>query len=57
MSESGQPPSANRMPRLVKVFAVVGAIIAVGLVVMLLTGHDPGRHMRHSGAPPAVVRQ
>ena len=35
------------MPRWVKVFAIVGAVVLVLLVAMLLTGHGPGRHMQH----------
>ncbi len=45
-------------PRWVKVFAVIGVVLAVLIVVMLLTGHGPGRHMRHGlrlPAPAAAV--
>jgi hypothetical protein len=47
-----EPSTAPRgrgpgMPRWVKVFAIVGAVVLVLLVVMLLTGHGPGRHMQH----------
>jgi hypothetical protein len=34
-------------PRWVKVFAVLGVVVVALIVVMLLTGHGPGRHMRH----------
>jgi hypothetical protein len=34
-------------PRWVRVFAVVGAVVVLAVVVMLLTGHGPGRHMNH----------
>jgi hypothetical protein len=40
---SGPP----RMPRWVKVFAIVGAVVLVLLVVMLLAGHGPGQHTGH----------
>jgi hypothetical protein len=43
------------MPRWVKVFAIIGALVAVGVVAMLLSGHDPGRHLRRSVAPATVV--
>jgi Mn2+/Fe2+ NRAMP family transporter len=39
-----EPP---RMPRWVKVFAIVGAVVLVLLAVMLLAGHGPGQHMGH----------
>ena len=39
------------MPRWVKVFAIVAVIFVVLLVVMLLTGHGPGRHL-HGGLGP-----
>lgn len=32
------------MPRWVKVFGLVTAVVAVLVVVMLLIGHGPGRH-------------
>ena len=35
-------------PRWVKVFAIVGVVVVLLIVVMLLTGHGPGRHM-HGG--------
>jgi hypothetical protein len=35
----------------VKVFAAVGAVLLVLLVVMLLAGHGPGRH--HGMSAPA----
>ena len=41
------PPADPRVgvPRWVKVFGIVGAVLVVLVVVMLLTGHGPGRHM------------
>jgi hypothetical protein len=41
----------------VKLFAIIGAVIALGLVAMLLAGHDPGRHLRNSGSPVSVIDQ
>jgi hypothetical protein len=42
----------------VKVFGIVGVVVVLLIVVMLFTGHGPGRHM-HSGlgdyAPSAGV--
>lgn len=53
------PASRPRTPRWVKVFAIIGALVAL-LVVLMLTGalgkgHGPGRHLRgmsgmHRGA-------
>lgn len=39
-----QGSNVRRLPRWVKIFAVVGALIVVLLVVALLAGHGPGRH-------------
>jgi hypothetical protein len=35
-------------PRWVKVLGIVGALLVLLIIVMLLTGHGPGRHM-HGG--------
>jgi hypothetical protein len=35
-------------PRWVKVFAIVGALLVLLVIVMLLAGHGPGRHL-HGG--------
>jgi hypothetical protein len=32
----------------VKVFGIIGMVVVLLIIVMLLTGHGPGRHM-HSG--------
>jgi hypothetical protein len=40
-------------PRWVKVFAIAGGVILVLVVVALLAGHGPGRHMRHGMPNPA----
>jgi hypothetical protein len=39
----------------VKVFGVIGIVLVLLLVIMLLTGHGPGRHM-HGGLGGATVR-
>ena len=46
-----QLPERDRMyqtstgvPRWVKVFGVVAALVTVLVIVMLLAGHNPGRH-------------
>jgi hypothetical protein len=44
---AGAEPSVGT-PRWVKVFAIVAAAVTVLIVVRLLTGHGPGRHL-HSG--------
>ena len=45
-------PSPGRpgTPRWVKVFAIAGGVLLVLVLVALLAGHGPGRHMQH-GAP------
>jgi hypothetical protein len=44
-------------PRWVKVLGITGAVLVVLVVVMLLTGHDPGRHMHGAlGAPATPAR-
>ncbi|MEU7870025.1 hypothetical protein [Dactylosporangium sp. NPDC049140] len=40
-------------PRWVRVFAIAGGVIVVLVVVALLAGHGPGRHMHH-GMPHPV---
>jgi hypothetical protein len=55
-------PSSDRdtaragTPRWVKGFVIAGAVLLVLIVVMLLSGHGPGRHMHHgmSGQVPAA---
>ena len=37
-------PSAPGVPRWVKVFGIVAAVVVVLVVVMLVGGHGPGRH-------------
>ena len=45
---------AAGVPRWVKVFAVVGAVIVVLVVALLLSGHGPGRHGSHGESAPSV---
>jgi hypothetical protein len=33
------------IPRWVKVFGIIGIVVVLLVVLMLLTGHGPGRHM------------
>jgi hypothetical protein len=48
-SVSPRPAEATAgPPRWVKVFGIIGLAVVLLIVVMLLTGHGPGRHM-HSG--------
>jgi hypothetical protein len=51
MSEESRPEEPTPgTPRWVKVFAIVGAVVALLIVIMLLTGHGPSQHM-HGGRP------
>ena len=40
--------SVAGMPRWVKVFGLIAGLFVVLVVVMLLTGHGPGRHLHHA---------
>jgi hypothetical protein len=55
MTESSPAQETERpgTPRWVKVFAIAGGVILVLVVVALLAGHGPGRHMHHGMANPA----
>ena len=57
MTEPSSARDARRTgtPRWVKVFAIVGVVLVVLVVVALLAGHGPGRHMNHSMADHAAV--
>jgi hypothetical protein len=50
-----EPIPEEGMPRWVKGFLVVGALLLVVIAVAVLTGHGPGRHLG-SGPVAAVVR-
>jgi hypothetical protein len=54
MMSRQEPSPQEGMPRWVKGFLVVGALLLVLIVAALLTGHGPGRHLG-SGPVPAVV--
>ena len=40
--------ASDGTPRWVKAFGIVGGILVLLIIVMLLSGHGPGRHM-HGG--------
>ena len=46
-------PSAPNpvLPRWVKISGIIGAIFVVLVIVMLLSGHNPGRHMQGATVP------
>ena len=48
-------PSRAGTPRWVKMFAIAGAALVVLIVVALLAGHGPGRHMHHGLSRPPVT--
>jgi hypothetical protein len=41
----GPAEATSPTPRWVKVFAIIGVVLVLLIIVMLLTGHGPGRHM------------
>lgn len=43
LDSANDPP----MPRWVKAFAIVAAVVAILIIVLLATGHGPGRHGSH----------
>ena len=48
----------ERAPRWVKVFGIIGLVLVLLMLVALLTGHGPGRHMQsghHLGGPTPPV--
>jgi hypothetical protein len=52
---ASQPPD-DRMPRWVKVSAIVGGLLVLMIVIMLLMGHGPGRHITGmSNSSPASL--
>jgi hypothetical protein len=59
LRESDRPPAEGGMPRWVKVFIIIAAVIAAIVIIGLLTGkagpgggHGPGRHMGLERALP-----
>jgi len=58
-NESRPGSTEDSAPRWVKVFGIIGIVLVLLMLVALLTGHGPGRHMpsgqRHEGpASPAA---
>lgn len=53
---SGPLPDASGagMPRWVKGFAIAGVALVLLIVIMLMTGHGPGRHLHGLGRSPAT---
>ncbi len=56
LDATDDPPDRIGMPGWVKGFAITGIILVALIVVMLLTGHGPGRHTRGLGAPGTPMR-
>jgi len=46
---------ATGVPRWVKVFGIIGIVLVLLIIVMLLTGHGPARHMHHGGLAGGVA--
>ena len=44
-----EPTPSTPLPRWVKVSAIIAGILLVLVAIMLITGHDPGRHMGSAG--------
>lgn len=49
-------PTSTGVPRWVKMFIIIGVVLAVALVIMLATGHGPGRHLSALGPPPGWIQ-
>jgi hypothetical protein len=47
---SPSAPNAE-LPHWVKISGIIGAIFVVLVIVMLLFGHNPGRHLRGATVP------
>jgi hypothetical protein len=47
------PASEEGMPRWVKTLLVAGVVLLLVVVVAVLSGHGPGRHMGHGTLPAA----
>jgi hypothetical protein len=51
---TGQGPASEEgMPRWVKIFLITGVVLLLVVVVAVLSGHGPGRHMGHGTMPAA----
>jgi hypothetical protein len=58
VNAQASPDEHRGMPRWVKVFAVLGIVLVVLVIVMLFTGHGPGRHTggtNHAAGPAAAL--
>lgn len=44
------PRSAAGVPRWVKMFGIVAAVLALLVAALLIAGHGPGRHLNGLGA-------
>ncbi|WP_328463467.1 hypothetical protein OHA21_38005 [Actinoplanes sp. NBC_00393] len=47
------PASEEGMPRWVKSFLITGVVLLVVVLVAVLSGHGPGRHMGQGSLPAA----
>jgi hypothetical protein len=56
---SSEGVSRVGVPRWVKVFGIVGVVLVIFVVVMLLAGHGPGRHLNGGmgGLPGSMAPQ
>lgn len=59
MTSPTDPATPHRTPRWVKVFAIVGVILVVLLILVLKgvfgEGHGPGRHLGDRSRPAANI--
>ncbi|GAA0467348.1 hypothetical protein Aca07nite_71200 [Actinoplanes capillaceus] len=55
MVKAEGPQPETGMPRWVKTLLVIGGGLAVLIVVALLSGHGPGRHMSQPAVTAAAV--
>lgn len=56
LSSSSQSASGAGLPTWVKGFAIAAVALVLLIVIMLLTGHGPGRHINDPGARAASGR-
>ena len=55
---ANRPPYPGT-PRWVKVFGIIAIVLVLLIVIMLLSGHGPGRHTPsgHAGSQPSSVME